>query len=71
MANVETGTRSLQQNVAEEIRIEISRILCHAKSPKDNLKRQEKDAIRCFNTDESIVIFIPSSHRGHEYGRQK
>ncbi|XP_060528287.1 uncharacterized protein LOC132703174 [Cylas formicarius] len=56
IANIESGIRNLQADVAEEIRTESARILRRAKPPKSNVSSKEKRAIRDLNKDISVIV---------------
>ncbi|XP_060534544.1 uncharacterized protein LOC132706961 [Cylas formicarius] len=56
IANIESGIRNLQADIAKEIRTESARILRRAKPPKSNVSSKEKRAIRDLNKDISVIV---------------
>ncbi|PSN31251.1 hypothetical protein C0J52_26176, partial [Blattella germanica] len=56
IANLESAIGYIPTNAAEEIRNETTRILHKAKRPQRNLSKEELQAIRTLNADDSILI---------------
>ncbi|GJQ78415.1 hypothetical protein Trydic_g22237 [Trypoxylus dichotomus] len=55
IVNVESSIRGLTVDAAEEIRRETSRILQHAKAPKNSFTNKERSAIKT-NADKHIIV---------------
>ena len=56
IANVETSLATLDEQTAEQIRQDVSRVLKSAKPPKPNLTHQEQQAPKKLNKTENITI---------------
>ncbi|XP_071448005.1 uncharacterized protein [Hetaerina americana] len=56
VTEVEYAVRKLPKEEAEELRGEVSRILLNAKTPKPNVTREERKALRDLRTNDDIII---------------
>ena len=66
IAQVESGIRNLPVVAAEEIRVEVGRILKKSKPPCSNLTYMEKQAIKSLNADKNITILpADKGNNGH------
>ena len=55
-AGLEEGARQLGSDEASDLRGRLCGILRRAKLPRDNLSREQREALRCLRKEEGVVI---------------